>query len=182
MLLNEYRKELFTSNNIFLILLSVAIFIFFELLFYWFIISNQIEYILNDKAMLVVLAARDDPSINTNVLHFITNNSVTQEQLDLLKAQRMALNWVAMINLLGPMFFTVLGLIGLIIIYKILYYVIFRKNTMTYVFGYTVFLTMFVFLVEILFYYLVINPWKIISDAEFIKLLTEPAQPQPAYP
>ena len=171
-MITEYRKELLTSNNIFLILLSVTLFIFFEILFYWFVISNQLEFILNDKAMIIVLASQDDPAIRANVLAYVNNNSVTQSQLDSLQAQRMAINYNAMMTLLGPMFFTFVGLLGLIIIYKLIYFIIYRKFYMSRAFGFTVLLTMFVFIVEIIFYYLVINPWKIISDAQFISILT----------
>jgi len=169
---NSIKNEIITSNNILLILLSVVIFIFFEILFYWFIISNQLVYILQDKALLLADAANDDPSVKNDIIGYLNSANPAQNDISSeitnIKNQRMAQNYQLMTVYLFPMFITIASLLVLVSLYKIGHYFIYGKHHLSWTYFYVIFLTMFVFLVEIIFYYLVINPWKIISDAKFL--------------
>jgi len=183
-----FRKNIilkvFESENLLLMFFNVFIFIVIEIVFFWYILSETLVYIVLDKCQLIVFMLQQDPTLKKNMMAYLNGNDATQLPQRALEEQsaRNSNNFNLILQYLGPTIYTLFSILMSITIYKLIGYRLvnyilndtrFRING-TKMSRSSYFLLIFVifsFVTEILFYYIVIREWKFISDAQLILLL-----------
>jgi len=175
------NKFIVDSENLLLMFFNIFIFIVIEIIFFWYILSYQIVYIIEDKAYLIVLAAQQNPDLKQQILEYLTNNASTDISQNAIidKEARDAYNYQLIFTYLGPMIYAIFAILITIAFYKLIGYRIInwlfglqyngaKMSCSSYILLVCV---IFSFLTEIIYYYVVINQWNFISDAEVILLM-----------
>jgi len=182
---NSVLLKVFESENLLLMFFNIFIFIIIEIIFFWYILSYTLVYIVLDKSELIIYMLQQDPNLKKSMINYLNSKEVreTLPQLALIQENdRNSTNYKLILQYLGPMIYSIFAILISITIYKLFGYRIVNrclKNTRfkfngTQMSRSSYFLLLCVlcsFITEILFYYIVIRSWKFISDAQLILLL-----------
>ncbi len=169
---NWIRTEIFNPVNNFIIIFNVIFFLGILLLFFWYILSSQFQNIILDKVEIISLLAQNDTTIKKSVQDYIDTVDINQLKIsaDSDKIKRTDLNNQLFIEkLLG--WFVVLGVVMFICFYLLYLHAINKKMSKGDMI--LIFLLIFSFVTEIVFYFAVVTPWKFIGDYELINNLSK---------
>jgi len=177
-LFKRFLIDLCTSENLLLMFFNIFIFMIIEVIFFWYVLSYQIVYIIENKAELLVLAAQQNPSVKKQVLLYLNNGTESSAAIED-RNLRNSINVQLIFQYLGPFMYVIFSILILIIIYKICGYRLVNKILKNQYDGSKMsassyFLLMCVicsFITEIIYYFVVINQWNFISDAKLFLLL-----------
>ena len=180
-------KKVFDSENLLLMDFNVFIFIVVEIIFFWYILSETLVYIVLDKSDLIIYMANQDPIIKKNLINYLNTIDVQEtipQRALIEKEARISYNYNLILTYLGPTVYTIASILVSIIFYKIIGLKLINRVFSRYNYNYQLdnkpiskssyhllLCVIFSFIPEILFYYIVIRTWKFISDAQLILLL-----------
>jgi hypothetical protein len=155
----------FNANNTIISLLTTLFFITALVLFFWYIISDQLKIIVFDKLEILKLYAKYNPDFKKMLKEKISEKKLDEKKYNQIVKKRNENN-VKTFN--EMMLWWFVGLIVLVLLNVI--YVIY-KNHFTKADMLLVFFVLTAFLAEVIFYLVVIKEWVIIGDNEIIREL-----------
>jgi hypothetical protein len=162
------RNELFSPVNGFIITFNIIFFLGILLLFFWYILSSQFETIILDKVEILTLLSKNDPTIKKNIEEYLSTIDINKLAIiakNEKETRNIQNNDLFVKKLLG--WFIVLGTITMICFILLCLHA--TKNSISKGDLLLVFLLLFSFVTEIIFYFAVIDSWKFIGDYEIVK-------------
>jgi hypothetical protein len=154
------RNELFSPVNGFIIT--------FNIIFFLGILCSQFETIILDKVEILTLLSKNDPTIKKNIEEYLSTIDINKLAIiakNEKETRNIQNNDLFVKKLLG--WFIVLGTITMICFILLCLHA--TKNSISKGDLLLVFLLLFSFVTEIIFYFAVIDSWKFIGDYEIVK-------------
>lgn len=156
--------DLIDPSNLFIVVANVLAYIILQTLFFWFIASNSVNYVLEDKAALVhtFFSQRDSTK---RMMESYLDNPVNTDYLPTIaarqKSDRDSQNWELVKTYIMPI--AVVLLVALVVIRGVMY---FRKQPFTRIDMFLLFLVLGAFTTELYFFLTVSSQLTYIGDGE----------------
>jgi hypothetical protein len=153
----------FNANNTLISLLTTLFFITALVLFFWFVISDQLKIIVLDKLEILKLYSKYNSDFKKLLKEKISNKKLDEEKYNQIIKERNNNNIKTFKEMLSWWFIVLFIIVILNIIYII------RKNNFTKSDMLLVFFVLTAFIAEIIFYLVIIKEWIIVGDNEIIR-------------
>lgn len=164
--LSWFKNNTFTANNTLVSLLTILFFITALVLFFWYIISDQMKIILLDKLEVLKIYSEYDPLFKATLKLKINNKDLNKEKYEKEILKRNEYNKKLFIDLMSWWFIIISFLIVLDI-----FYIVYYKKPLSKAELLLIMFVLTAFVAEIIFYIVIIREWKFIGDNEIAKEL-----------
>lgn len=155
----------FNANNIIISLLTTLFFITALVLFFWFVVSDQLKIIVFDKLEILKLYSDYNPEFKKLLKEKINKKKLDEEKYNQIVKERNKNN-IKTFNETMLWWFIILSVLVILNIVYVVY-----KNQFTKADMLLVFFVLTAFIAEIIFYLVVIKEWIIVGDNEIIREL-----------
>ncbi len=160
-------KEVFDPINTLIILLTILFFMTIEILFFWYIVSKEIEKIIQDKSNIISTFAKENKDFKEYIEKYMQDN---ESNLKNSSEYQYKIRSEENYKLFYDKFSIPICVIITCIIINIIYLIHIRRvptKIELLLFG----LIIFSFITEFIFYFVVIKEWKYISDNKIYNIL-----------
>jgi hypothetical protein len=165
-----FKDKVFTSTNTLIFFLTMLSFIVALIVFFEEVLSKYPVLILKKKLDIVTIACQENPIVGTYIKEKVGNyfqNSENIKKVNEVSSKRKKDNLDTFMEQVFPFLVVISVIFFVYIIYGIV-----RKNfNLEGQDWILIFFAIFCFIVEIIFYIVILQQWEFISDSEFIKLL-----------
>lgn len=155
----------FNANNTIISLLTTLFFITALVLFFWYVIADQLKIIVLDKVEIIKLYSKHNPEFKKVLQAKINSKKPDEDKFKAAEKERNDKNIKTFSEMMLWWFIVIIVFVILNIAY-LKYKKEFTKADMV-----LVFFVLTAFVAEVIFYLVIIREWKIIGDNEIIKEL-----------
>lgn len=155
----------FNANNTIISLLTTLFFVTALVLFFWYVISDQLKIIVLDKVEIIKLYSKHNPEFKKVLQTKLNDKKLDEDKFKAVEKERNNKNIKTFSEMLLWWFIVLIAFVILNIAF-LAYKKEFSKADII-----LVFFVLTAFVAEIIFYLVIIREWKIIGDNEIIREL-----------
>lgn len=164
---------------------SVLFFVIVQTVFFMFVVSRELDRTVEKKGR-ILRVARDqlramptpDPNIPTVAVLVLDSKLARmrpdEDQVRRIAELRRAYNWDLVLRWVGPVVLTLVGLLlALVVLLRVL------RKPFTYAHRVGIALIAFVYVIEIMFFFFVVEKWHMVGDWELLRMAAGLEPPSP---
>ncbi len=162
--------EVVSEGNLLIMFSNIFVFIVIEIVFFWFVLSAGIDGVVKDKTGILIEFLEEFPEIREQAFEYVNSYEVKDNALiaRFQKRQRDKRNFCLMKERLFPVLYTLA-----IVIFLVFASMILRKVPFSRPQRYLLLFVLGAFSTEIIYYFVVVDRWNIISDAKVASSMSD---------